>query len=54
MEMNEREVYISPVIEEMMEEDLHFKKIVIMSICRFVSRVSFGSVSAVQDISTKN
>ena len=48
MEMNEREVYISPVIKEMMEEDLHFKKIVIMSICRFVSRVSFGSVSAVQ------
>ena len=29
MEINEREVYISPVIEEMMEEDLHFKKIVI-------------------------
>lgn len=48
MEMNEREVYISPMIQEMIEADLHFKKIVIMSICRFVSRVSFGSVSAVQ------
>ena len=48
MEMTEREVYISPMIQEMIEADLHFKKIVIMSICRFVSRVSFGSVSAVQ------
>ena len=48
MEMNEREVYISPMIQEMIEADLHFKKIVIMSICRFVSRVSFGSISAVQ------
>lgn len=48
MKMQEREVYISPMIQKMMEADWHFKKIVIMSICRFVSRVSFGSISAVQ------